>query len=311
MATIPADDADELTWLLFQQDGVITRRQALPLIGLRSVRHSVESGRWQRLQRGVFVTHTGAPTVRQRWWAAVLGSAGSGQAFLAGASALHAVGLDRFDDGTVHVLVPASQRDSNAPVGVRVHRTNVLPDAHLHRLGRPPATIPARSIINAAGWAKSDNTARAIIAAGVQRGLATADRLAAVLAGMPNVRRRKVIARAVADAAGGAHSLPEMEFLALCRRAGLPEPILQVVRLDADGRRCYLDAHFAEAGVHVEIDGGQHMDVEQWWRDMARQNDLWIGGEQVLRFPAWVIRHDQARVIAQLTAALSLPSARP
>jgi very-short-patch-repair endonuclease len=80
-----------------------------------------------------------------------------------------------------------------------------------------------------------------------------------------------------------------------------------VVRFDADGRRSYLDAYFDEAGVHVEIDGGQHMDVEQWWRDMSRQNALWIDGECLLRFPAWAIRNHPAGVIAQLNAALTRP----
>jgi hypothetical protein len=307
MPTMPADDADDLTWLLFQQDGVISRRQALPLIGQAGLRHRVESGRWQRVQRGIFITHTGSPSLRQRWWAAVLGAASSGEAFLAGVSALQAVGLDRCGDGTIHVVVPAARRDSNAPPDVRVHRTRLLPEQHLHRLGRPPATAAARSLVDAAQWARSDNAARVIIAAGVQRGLATAERVSRVLARMPSVRRRLVIARAIADAGGGSHSLPELEFLALCRRAGLPEPSRQVVRFDADGRRCYLDAHFDEAGVHVEIDGGQHMDVEQWWRDMSRQNALWIDGACLLRFPAWAIRNDPARVIAQLTAALTRP----
>jgi hypothetical protein len=64
------------------------------------------------------------------------------------------------------------------------------------------------------------------------------------------------------------------------------------------------DAYFDEFNVHVEIDGGQHTDVREWWADMRRQNAMGIHGRRVLRFPAWALRHDSNRVIADLRAAL-------
>ena len=103
---------------------------------------------------------------------------------------------------------------------------------------------------------------------------------------------------------GGAHSLPEVEFLRLCRRAGLPAPTCQVSRVDSGGRRRYLDAYFEEYGVHVEIDGEQHDEPRARWADMRRQNNLWIAGDRVLRFPAWLVRRHPARVAAQVRAAL-------
>ena len=112
---------------------------------------------------------------------------------------------------------------------------------------------------------------------------------------MPRVHRRGLIEEAVADARGGAHSLPEARFLRLCRDAGLPASACQVRRVDSSGRRRYLDACFDEWQVHVEIDGGHHMDVRQWWADMKRQNDLWIPGGRVLRFPAWAVRERPGR----------------
>jgi hypothetical protein len=47
-----------------------------------------------------------------------------------------------------------------------------------------------------------------------------------VLTGMPMIRRQALIARTVVDAAGGAHSLAELEFLRLSRTAGFPESAL-------------------------------------------------------------------------------------
>jgi hypothetical protein len=306
MLAIPPDDADELTWLLFRQDNIITRRQALQLMSASSLRQRVRSGRWQTVHRGVFAAHTGELTYRQRCWVAVLSAAAGGQAYLAGVSALQLAGLDRLTDRFVHVLIPGARRDTQTPPGVLVHRSTVLPEDDLRRVAAPPATMPARSVVDAAQWAASDNAARTFIAMAVQRGLVTEDEVIAVVDRFPTIRRRRLIYETIADAAGGAHSLPELEFLALCRRAGLPMPTRQASRVDRRGRRRFSDAYFEEAGVHVEIDGGHHMDVEQWWQDMRRQNDLWALGERVVRFPAWAIRHDPDTVIAQLSAALGI-----
>lgn len=83
-----------------------------------------------------------------------------------------------------------------------------------------------------------------------------------------------------------------------------------VVRDDSTGHRRYLDALFDGWQIHVEIDGGQHMDVRQWWADMKRQNELWVPGGRVLRFPSWAIRHRPAEVAAQLRAALAAVGSR-
>jgi very-short-patch-repair endonuclease len=114
-----------------------------------------------------------------------------------------------------------------------------------------------------------------------------------------------------ADLAGGAASLPEAEFLRICRKARFPAPKVQVSRRDARGRQRYLDAYFDEYSVHVEVDGGQHRDVAAWWADMRRQNDLWIAGDRVLRFPSWVVRTGPDEVAAQVRAALSAAGWRP
>ena len=79
---------------------------------------------------------------------------------------------------------------------------------------------------------------------------------------------------------------------------------MQHPRLDATGRRRYLDAYFTDYALHVEIDGKHHTDVRQWWSDMKRQNSLWIAGDRVLRFPAWVVEAEPAETTTQLRAAL-------
>jgi len=164
--------------------------------------------------------------------------------------------------------------------------------------------MAARSLVDAAQWASTDEQARGIIAAGFQQRLVGHDDVDQVLALMPRARRRALVIEAAADARGGAESGAEAGFLRLCRRNGLPEPTCQVRRSDGDGRRRYLDAYFEQWHLHIEIDGSQHMDVRAWWADMRRQNALWIPGDRVLRFPAWAVRHRPAEVVAQVRAAL-------
>ena len=54
----------------------------------------------------------------------------------------------------------------------------------------------------------------------------------------------------------------------------------------------------------MEVDGAHHMDVRHWAADMLRQNEIWIAGDRILRFPAWLIRQESAQVANQLREAL-------
>ena len=290
--------------LLFRQDGVLSRRQALRHLSSGAIERHLTAGRWQAVHRGVYVTHSGPPTRSQRRWAAAL-VAGCGRvAPLGGVSALEVMGLRGFGSEALHVVVPATHRVRHLPWWVLVHRTRRLVAADVHRVADPPGTMPARSLIDAARWASTDDRARALIAAGFQQRLVNADDAGAALARAPVGRRQALIVAAIRDAVAGAHSVPEADFLRLCRRHRLPVPALQHRRRDARGRQRYLDAYFEGWGVHVEIDGAQHTDPGQWWADMRRQNDLWIAGDRVLRFPAWLIRRDPAEVMRQVRAAL-------
>jgi hypothetical protein len=187
---------------------------------------------------------------------------------------------------------------------VIVHRTTLLPAMDIDERARLPCTTPARSAVDAACWARSDREAMTLLAMVFQQRLVDLDDIRRVLLRRPAGRRTDLIARTAVDAAGGAHALAELDFLALSRAAGLPEPTLQKRRRDASGRIRYLDVLYEPYGVHVEIDGGHHVDVRQAWADMQRQNDLWIEGTRVLRFPAWLVRERPAEVVAQVRAAL-------
>lgn len=302
--TFRPDEAGDLEFLLFRQDHVISRRQALRHLSDKAIRHRLTAGRWRLAHRAVYVTHSGPVSEHQRRWIAAL-AVGRGRITpLAGLSALAVLGLRGFPSRPIHVLLGAARRDTDPPPGVVVHRTRHLPSEDRHHAGSPPCTMPARSLLDAAQWARSDEEAVAIVAAGFQQRLVGLADVEPVLARMPHLRRRPVIVAAVADAAGGAESIFEVDFARLCRRAGLPEPSRQVARTDRSGRRRYRDVYFDEWGVHVEIDGGQHMDVKAWYADMRQHNEVAIAGERLLRFPGWALRQRPDEVVADMRAAL-------
>jgi hypothetical protein len=298
---VPGPDATELDWLRFQQSDVVSWHQVTEEVGGSTVKRRVARQRWQRPLRGTVVVHSGPLSQQQQIWAAVL-AAGRG-AVCAGLTAAQLEGLRGYDRPAIDLLIPAGRRLRPLP-GVRVHRTSVLPAEHVRWQGTPPRTVVARSVVDAAAWARTDDDARAVVAAAIQQRRALPEEVNGVLAMMPRSRRRALVLETVRLAAGGAHSLAEVNLVALCRRFGLPEPDRQVPRIDASGRQRYLDAYWRRWRLHVEIDGSWHLEVRTWWADMQRQNELWIAGERVLRFPAWALIHEPRQVAAQLLSAL-------
>ncbi len=308
-----ADDApvDDRSWddIQHEQSGVVTSAQAVRSLGRGVVRSRLAQGRWRRICRGVLLTGNGRLHHDQQLWVAVL-TAGT-DAFLAGATAAAEHGVRLRHHRELHVLVPA-ERNATPMAGhlpddmppVRIHRTTVLPPAHRHA-ARPPRTSVARSVVDAAAWAGTDDAARTIIAASVQQRCVRPGDIRTVLTIQRRVRRRRLIDLTLADVEGGARALSEIDFLQLCRRHALPSPDLQQHRRDGYGRRRYLDAYWHAQRVHAEVDGAHHMEVEHWAADMLRQNALWIRGDRVLRFPAWLVRARPDEVAAQLRAALS------
>lgn len=306
---LPQADADALSWLLFTQSDVIAGWQASRLLSESALRHRVRSGRWRRTYRGVYIAHNGPLDAEHRLWVAVLGC-GRNTA-LAGLTAAARCGLRGFANGAIHVVRPQRLRTVQPPPGVIVHRSGSLSRADVNRVGAPPHTTNARSLVDAARWAGTDDQARAIIAAGFQQRLVGGDDIHEVVYRIHRLPRRALILATANDARTGSASLPELQYLRASRRAGLPEPSRQHRRVDSAGRTRYLDVYYRQWGVHVEIDGSQHLDVRTQWADMKRQNDVWITGDRVLRFPAWLVRERPDDVIEQVRRALTTAGWRP
>ncbi|NUT38222.1 MAG: DUF559 domain-containing protein [Hamadaea sp.] len=307
---MPQDDASGLDWLLFHQAGALTTGQAHQHLSSSRVRHLIASKRWRRICHGVLYAGTGRLPPQTRPWIAVL-AAGPGS-MLAGLAAAEAAGLKGKwpRRQVVDVIRPARRAAprllDRLPLdmaAVKVHRTTTLPPQD-RQIGRPPRTSMARSLLDAARWALDDRDAVSIIAAGCQQRLVLPEEVREVAARFPHCRRHALVVETLDLAEQGATSPPEIAFVKLCRRHGLPEPQLQVKRRDATGRTRFLDAYFEAYKLHVEIDGAHHLDPRAWAADLARQNDLWVGGDRILRFPAFLVLHQPDEVLRQLTAAL-------
>jgi len=293
--------------LAARQDSVVRRRQLRDAGVSRGVeRAHVQAGRWRPFADTVVILHNGPLTPEQQRWAAVL-TAGSRSA-LAERTALEVAGLRGWEDDGVHILTP---RGRTAPpiseFRVVMHETRVPAGGCLAVIGDPQRTRVERSAIDAAGWSPRVRPACGLVAAVVQQRLSTGPRLLVALDAAGAIRHRRALRLALYDITGGAEALSEIDFVSMCRRYDLGRVIHQAVRLDAEGRRRYLDALIeSDSGAQVacEVDGAVHLLPGTYWDDMSRANELLIAGQAVLRFPTVALRLDEARAADQIRRAL-------
>ncbi len=307
MVKMPSGEGTLLEWLLFKQSGVITYAQATQHISPAAVRHKLARGDWRRIFRGVILATAGRMTAIQQWQAAVL-AAGEGSV-LAGLAAAQAGGLQvKSKRLVIDVLLPAARRAQPLPKAllrdmavVKVHRTRQLE----RWSGQPARTLMARSVVDAAQWAIDDDEARLIVASACQQRKVLPQEVIAAL-GMTRVKRSALIRQTAEFAEGGATTLTEIDLVRLCRKHGIPKPDMQVHRKDASGRNRYLDAYWEEQKLHVEVDGAHHMEARHWEADMVRQNEVWLKGDRVLRFPAHLVKVKPEIVVRQIQKALGV-----
>ncbi len=265
-----------------------------------AVANEVEQERWQRLGTHTVAVHTGSAQGPAMWWRAVWEVA-RGVALVDGVSALQVAGLTGFEEPLVHVSVP---RGAQCPAvdGVRVHRvTRTALDAAMPGV---PHTSPDVAALRAAAWARTDRQAALVLCLVVQQRITTAARLRTTLRTVRNRGRRPFVRQVVRDLADGAQSLGELDFAAMCRRHGIPEPDRQVMRRTPRGR-IYLDARWRASGVVVEIDGAGHRVGLAVSDDNLRQNEVVLRGDRVLRIDLIGLRVHEREFFRQLGRALT------
>jgi hypothetical protein len=273
-------------------------------VSRRDFAGEIAAGRWQRAGIAI-VMHNGPLTRSQRWRVARLH--GGPRAILTAFTAAEAYGLTGWERDTTHLLAPAGTRlraGCPVPVVLHLHGPTVIRQNRRRGIEYLPDAL-----VRAATTFPMPRAACGLLAAAVQQRRLRAGDLRQALSRAPRARHRAILVAAVADIEGGSEALSEIDFIRLCRRYRLPEPIRQRVRLEPSGRRRYLDVSWRRADgrlVVVEVDGALHLLARRWWDDQLRQNELALSDALVLRFPSVVVRTEERLVIDQLRRALRL-----
>jgi hypothetical protein len=243
----------------------------------------IESGRWQRLHRGVFATFSGPVPRDALIWGAVL-RAGD-RAVLSHHTAAELWKL--FDEPLepIHVSVP---RDASLPgiPGLVVHRSSRLPEAR-HPARLPPQTRLEDTVLDLAELARTAEEAVAWPIKACQRRLTTPDRMTGALEERHRVRWRGDVSDAIAVTRVGVHSPLELRYFRdVERRHGLL-PGDRQVPVTRGAARQYLDVRYPGYGVVVELDGVFAHSGEHKKQDARRDNANTLDGYQTLRY-GWV-----------------------
>ncbi|KRF28311.1 hypothetical protein [Phycicoccus sp. Soil802] len=264
-----------------------------------AVARQVVARRWAPHGRQTIALHTSTLGPEARRWRA-LWELGIRVAVLDGVTALQAAGLSGFHDDRVHVSV---RHNAHVPQvdDLVLHKVVRRIDGEL-AAGGVPRTTPAVAAVRAAHWAVSNRQAALVLVMPVQQRLVTGHQLVAAAKAVRGRTRRAFIPAVAKDIANGAESLGELDFAALCRARGLPEPTRQAVRT-VGAMRAYLDVFWEDVGLVVEIDGSQHQWGVASTDDHFRQNALVISGDRVLRMTLMGLRLAPDRFMDQVCAA--------
>ncbi|HSF97190.1 MAG TPA: hypothetical protein VLA55_00755 [Ornithinibacter sp.] len=263
-----------------EHDGVLNRARLRELgVDRNMVGREIGAERWASHGNQTIAMHTGALSDIARRWRAVW-EVGADVAALDGVTALQHAGMTGFDEETIHLSVKHTVEVEGVD-GVHVHKVIRRVESELVGAGIP-RTLPAVAAVRAAHWAVSDRQAALLLVMPVQQRLCTGAHLIEAVSLIPGRNRRKFIHVVSHDIADGAHSLGELDFVAACRKRGLPEPTRQQIRRLPHGA-AYLDVWWEESALAVEVDGTGHLRGLQMVDDDLRQNAVQLGDDLVLR----------------------------
>jgi hypothetical protein len=274
---------DTTSELLVLQARTIARRQsAEAAIDPRAMRSRISSGRWQRLQRGVYAAFSGEPARETVLWAALL-RAGPG-AVLSHQTAAERHGLIDKPSPLITITVPTFRHPAQVKIpGVIIHRSDAILRTR-HPTMLPPCTRVEDTVLDLIQLAQSFDDAYAWLCRAIGRRRTTADRIRHAMDARKKMRWRTDLAAALVDAGDGALSLLEYRYVHRVERPhGLPAACRQARIRQRTGHR-YLDNLYKDYGVCVELDGTAAHPADEQWRDKRRDNANAVRGIITLRF---------------------------
>ncbi len=299
----------------------VAPRHLLTTAGLSNyrLRTAVASGRWQEPLPGVFVSHSGPLTRRERWCAALY-YAGPGSvlshrsALLARGCRIHELasttraagvrGEYRVppEGGLVEVTTRHGHHVRSRSFVV-VHQSRRPLDT-VHEVGGLPVAAPARAAVDAAVTARRRGDVDHVVADVLQRDLCTVPALEAEAARLGR-RLTPWLQVALADARRGMRSVGEADLRRVVLAAGLPEPEWGAAVVTRSGTY-FVDALWRDRGVAVEADGAAfHLSAEDWAHDLVRQNAVLGEGLVLLRYPVRRLRETPDVCGAEIAALVT------
>ena len=282
-----------------RRHGVVAWRQLIAFgIDEGLLRKRIARGRLLPLHRGVFALGHRCIGMRGEWLAAVL-ACGPG-AVLSYASACHLWGIRR-SRGLVEVSRVSGHR---RPHGVRLHQPKSLPPEDVTEHHGIPVSSLERALVDTAGRFDDRQLERLLVEADRSGQLSWAA-LWAVLdrpGGRKGVGRCRRVAREVDPRAVETRSPPEVDFLAICREAGLPLPQVNVL---VEGK--LVDFYWPKARLIVESDSySYHGDRPAFERDHESTIALVAAGYEVHRPTARMLERDPTSLLDVLRRALAV-----
>jgi hypothetical protein len=288
--------------LAAQGNAIASRQSASSGIDPRAMCSRVSSGRWQRLQRGVYATFSGEPARETVLWAALLRV--GPDAVLSHLTAAERHGLIDEPSSFVTITVPASKRPARVAIpGVVIHRSDaILRTKHPAML--PPCTRVEDTVLDLIEIARTFDDAYGWICRAIGRRRTTADRIRVAMDARKKMRWRREIAVALGDAEGGASSVLEYRYVHRVERPhGLPVARRQA-RIRQGSANRYLDNLYEEYGVCVELDGTAAHPADEQWRDKRRDNANAVNGIVTLRFGLLDLRDRRCETAAAVATLL-------
>jgi hypothetical protein len=296
-------DKEALARTLARQHEIIGRRQAIASgLTAKAIEYRLRpGGPWQPVLPGVYLAGRGVLTDQQRavaaWQHAGRAIAITGPA----AVAWHQLPVQR--SAFVDVLVPPDCRRSSAGF-VRLRRTSLVPEV-FHTDGKVSYADPARAVTDTVRAMEDLSDVRALVAAGVQRGMVAIWQLTSELERGP-MQGSARLRRALAEVSDGARSAAEADLLTLIRQSRLPEPLYNPRLFVGKDFLASPDAWWPDSGVAVEVDSrAWHLSPADWERTLARHARMTSQGILVLHFPPGRLRKDRRAVVGEMRSALS------
>lgn len=281
-----------------RQHGVVTRNQ-LVRNGLSpwEVRYRLETGRLERVHRGVYGVGP-IPGERQREMAALLACGPGGLVSHWSAAACWELTTPRAGR-SVAISVPRDVRIADP--GIRVFRVDELHDDEATTLAGLRLTTPARTMLDLAAWATTQETERALAKA--IPGLAEPDEIHRLLLRYPRKRGRRRLLEVLEGQAshGFTRSEAERAFLRVVRSGDLDLPETNVM---VEGYE--VDCLWRDDRLVVEIDGrAYHSSARSFQADRDRDTALTAAGYRVIRVTWSQIRNHPRRLLVRLAGALA------